>query len=241
MPAPAQQGRDVDAELPEHREHRERQDDHLSGAAHQRHDRAEAGASLSALALELPLVLPVEPQGRALDRDLPIGHDLEQLPQAVGDDADQEHLQQGARELRADPLRGEVAEIEPPHPREDEDQHERGDRPPAAHEPELGLLVGGAQGRILLRIVGPDRLDEGVYRQFDQGQPQHEREGDVQRGGREALQVSGRGEELHDQPLKHDEHDGDHRPSRREAVPGRTVVTLAEHDPGDAGPAPATG
>ena len=70
-----QQGRDVDAELPEHREHRERQDDHLSGAAHQRHDRAEAGASLSALALELPLVLPVEPQGRALDRDLPIGHE----------------------------------------------------------------------------------------------------------------------------------------------------------------------
>ena len=108
-----QQGRDVDPDLPEHRQQRQRQDAHLPDASHQRHDRAEAGAALAAFALELLLLLAVEPQGRALDRDLPVGHDLQQLPQAVGDDADQEHLHQGAGELGADPLGGQIAEIQP--------------------------------------------------------------------------------------------------------------------------------
>ena len=194
------------------------------------------GAALAAFALELLLLLAVEPQGRALDRDLPVGHDLQQLPQAVGDDADQEHLHQGAGELGADPLGGQIAEIQPPEPGDDEDQHQDGQGPPAAHESELGLLVGGPQRLILLRVVGPDRLDQRGDRQLGQGQRQDQRERDVQRRDRNVLEVAGDDEQLQDQPLEHDEHDRDGRPQRREAAPGRAVLTVTEHHPGDAGP-----
>ena len=232
---PGQQGRHVDADLAEHGQRRENDDDHLAGAAHERHDRAEAGAPLPALALRLLLAAAVDAEGRPLDRDLPVGHDPEQLPAAVGDDADQEDLQQGAGELRADPLRGQIAEVEPPGPREDEDEEHAGDGPPAAHEPELGLRVGGAQGRLLVRVVGPDRVDEGPDHQLEQGQGQQHREREVERRDREALDVAGRVEELDDQPLERDEPDRDHRPDRREAVPGRAAVAVSAHHPGDAG------
>ena len=196
----------------------------------------EPGAALAALALEPLLALAVQPQGRALDRDLPVRHDLQQLPQPVGDDADQEHLHQGAGELRAEPLGGQVVQIQPPEPDDHEDQHHDGQGPPAAHEPELGLLVGGPQRPVLLRVAGPDCLDQRGDRQLHQRQRQDQRERDVQRRVREALEVAGGGGQLQDQPLEHDEHDRDHRPQRREAAPGRTVPAAAQHHAGDAGP-----
>ena len=76
----SQQRRDVDADLAERGEHCQGDDDHLAPAAHQRHHRAQARAApAAALPLHVLRVLVVQPQGGALDGDLPVGHDLQQL------------------------------------------------------------------------------------------------------------------------------------------------------------------
>ena len=96
--------------------------------------------------------------------------------------------------------------------------------------------MSDAQRLLLLRVARPDRLDERAQGQLDQGKGEHHRNGDVQRRDRQVLEVAGGDEQLHEQPLERDEPDRDGRPERREAVPGRSVIAVAERHPGDAGP-----